>query len=56
MTVGVRPSSWLSSRWPFLSLFSVSVMWIGSRIVRLFSAIARVIPCRIHQYAYVLNL
>jgi hypothetical protein len=30
-------------------------MWIGSRIVRLFSAIARVIPWRSHQYASVLT-
>ena len=34
----------------------VSTMWTGMRIVRAWSAIARVIACRIHHVAYVLNL
>ena len=31
-------------------------MWIGNLIALLFSAIALVMPCLIHQYAYVENL
>ena len=37
-------------------LLIVSTMWTGMRIVRAWSAIARVIACRIHHVAYVLNL
>ena len=33
------------------SWFIVSSMWTGMRIVRDWSAMARVIPCRIHQVA-----
>jgi hypothetical protein len=31
-------------------------MWTGTRMVRAWSAMARVIAWRIHQVAYVLNL
>ena len=34
----------------------VSTMWTGMRIVRLWSATARVIAWRIHHVAYVQNL
>ena len=34
-----------------MSLFIVSIMWTGMRIVRAWSAMARVIACRIHQVA-----
>ena len=49
--VGSRPSSWSSWRWIRTSLLIVSTMWTGMRIVRAWSAIARVIACRIHQVA-----
>ena len=38
------------------SLLIVSTMCTGMRIVRAWSAMARVIAWRIHQVAYVLNL
>ena len=49
--LGVRPSFLVSSvsaewTWPM-----VSIMWTGTRIVRLLSAMARVIAWRIHQVA-----
>ncbi len=34
----------------------ISTMWTGMRMVRDWSAMARVIACRIHQVAYVENL
>ena len=33
------------------SLLIVSIMWTGMRMVRAWSAIERVIACRIHQVA-----
>ena len=39
-----------------MSLLMVSTMCTGMRIVRAWSAIARVIAWRIHQVAYVENL
>ena len=49
--VGSRPSSCSSSRWMRTSLLMVSTMWTGMRMVRAWSAMARVIACRIHQVA-----
>ena len=54
--VGSRPSSWSSWRWMRTSLLIVSTMCTGMRIVRAWSAIARVIAWRIHHVAYVENL
>ena len=54
--VGSRPSSWTSERCVRVSLLIVSIMWTGMRIVRAWSAIARVIAWRIHHVAYVENL
>ena len=54
--VGVRPSSFSSSRVARRNLFILSFMWTGMRMVRDWSAIARVIACRIHHVAYVENL
>ena len=39
-----------------MSLLIVSIMWTGIRIVRAWSAMARVMAWRIHQVAYVENL
>ena len=39
-----------------MSLLIVSIMCTGMRIVRAWSAMARVIAWRIHQVAYVENL
>ena len=50
-TVGSRPSSWSSWRETRISRLIVSTMWTGMRIVRAWSAMARVIACRIHQVA-----
>ena len=50
-TVGSRPSSWSSVRLTRISRLMVSTMWTGMRIVRAWSAMARVIACRIHQVA-----
>ena len=41
--VGSRPSSWTSARDVRISLLIVSIMWTGMRMVRAWSAIARVI-------------
>ena len=49
--VGSRPSSWTSCRCVRTSLLIVSIMWTGMRMVRAWSAIARVMACRIHQVA-----
>ena len=54
--VGSRPNSWISLRLTRTSLLMVSTMCTGMRIVRAWSAIARVIAWRIHHVAYVLNL
>src|SRR5207249_4695657 len=54
--VGSRPSSCTSARDVRISLLMVSIMWTGIRIVRAWSAIARVIAWRIHHVAYVENL
>src|SRR2546426_372847 len=54
--VGSRPSSWRSWREIRINLLIVSTMWTGMRMVRAWSASARVMACRIHQVAYVLNL
>ena len=54
--VGSRPRSWSSWRWTRTSLLMVSTMWTGMRIVRAWSAMARVMAWRIHQVAYVENL
>ena len=48
---GSRPCRWTNSREALRSLVIVSTMCTGTRIVRLWSAIARVIACRIHQVA-----
>ena len=55
-TVGSRPSSWRRPRETRMSRLIVSTMCTGMRIVRAWSAIARVIAWRIHHVAYVLNL
>ena len=49
--VGSRPSSCTSAREVRISLLIVSIMWTGMRIVRAWSAIARVIAWRIHHVA-----
>ncbi len=54
--VGSRPRSWSIWRWTRASLLMISTMWTGMRMVRDWSAMARVIACRIHQVAYVENL
>ena len=55
-TVGSRPSSWSSPRETRISRLIVSTMWTGMRIVRAWSAMARVMAWRIHHVAYVENL
>ena len=54
--VGSRPRSWSSWRCTRERRLIVSTMWTGTRIVRAWSAIARVMAWRIHQVAYVENL
>jgi hypothetical protein len=49
--VGSRPSSWTRLRVVRTSLLMVSIMCTGMRIVRAWSAIARVMAWRIHQVA-----
>ena len=49
--VGSRPFSWSSFLETLRSLDIVSIMCTGMRIVRAWSAIARVIAWRIHQVA-----
>ena len=49
--VGSRPSSWTRYREVRMSLLIVSIMCTGMRIVRAWSAMARVIAWRIHQVA-----
>ena len=49
--VGSRPSSWWSWRWAQTTLLMVSTMWTGMRMVRAWSAMARVMAWRIHQVA-----
>ncbi|MOA56274.1 hypothetical protein D3C78_1802250 [compost metagenome] len=48
---GLRPRSWASFRETFLRRLMVSTMWTGIRMVRAWSAIARVIAWRIHHVA-----
>src|SRR5713101_437981 len=54
--VGSRPSSCTSCREVRMSLLMVSIMCTGMRMVRAWSAMARVMACRIHHVAYVENL
>ena len=54
--VGSRPSSCSICREMRSTLFIVSTMCTGMRMVRAWSAIARVMAWRIHQVAYVENL
>ena len=54
--VGSRPSSCTSCRCVRISLLIVSIMCTGMRMVRAWSAIARVMAWRIHHVAYVENL
>ena len=49
--VGSRPISWTRCRCVRTSLLMVSIMCTGIRIVRAWSAMARVMACRIHQVA-----
>ena len=49
--VGSRPSSCTSARDVRISLLIVSIMWTGMRMVRAWSAMARVIAWRIHHVA-----
>ena len=54
--VGSRPSSCSIWREMRSTLFIVSTMCTGMRMVRAWSAIARVMAWRIHHVAYVENL
>ena len=54
--VGSRPRSCSICRCTRASLLMTSTMCTGIRMVRAWSAMARVIACRIHQVAYVENL
>src|SRR5881275_3003326 len=54
--VGSRPRSWSSSRWMRPSLLITSTMCTGMRMVRAWSAMARVIACRLHQGLQVLHV
>ena len=54
--VGSRPSSCTSWREVRMSLLMVSIMCTGMRMVRAWSAMARVMAWRIHHVAYVENL
>ena len=49
--VGSRPRSWRSWRWMRISLLIVSTMCTGMRMVRAWSAMARVMAWRIHHVA-----
>ena len=49
--VGSRPISWSSFFVTLRSLLIVSIMWTGMRIVRAWSAMARVMAWRIHHVA-----
>jgi hypothetical protein len=49
--VGSRPMSCSSWRWTLTSLFMFSTMCTGMRMVRAWSASARVMAWRIHQVA-----
>ena len=49
--VGSRPSSWTRAREVRMSLLMVSIMCTGMRMVRAWSAMARVMAWRIHQVA-----
>ena len=49
--VASRPNSWTSCFCTRISLLIVSIMCTGMRIVRAWSAIERVIACRIHHVA-----
>ena len=53
---GSRPSSCTSAREVRVSLLIVSIMCTGMRMVRAWSAMARVMAWRIHHVAYVENL
>ncbi len=53
---GSRPFSRLNSRWTRRMRPSSSTRWTGSRMVRDWSAMERVMACLIHQVAYVENL
>ena len=55
-TVGSRPSVTASSRRARTIRLTCSTMCTGMRMVRAWSAMARVMACRIHQVAYVENL
>ena len=50
-SAGSRPSSWRSRRETLTSLLMVSTMCTGIRMVRAWSAMARVMAWRIHQVA-----
>ena len=47
--VGSRPKSWISRFCTRISLLMISIMWTGMRMVRAWSAMERVMACRIHQ-------
>ncbi len=49
--VGSRPISWWNWRWAQTTLWMVSTMWTGIRMVRAWSAMARVMAWRIHHVA-----
>ena len=49
--VASRPHSCMSCFWVRQSLLMVSIMWTGMRMVRAWSAMQRVMACRIHQVA-----
>ena len=49
--VGSRPSVWSSFLETLRSFDIVSIMWTGMRIVRAWSAMARVMAWRIHHVA-----
>ena len=49
--VGSRPRSWSICRCTRASLLMTSTMCTGMRMVRAWSAIARVMACRIHHVA-----
>ena len=49
--VGSRPSSWVSCFCARQSLFMISIMCTGMRMVRAWSAMERVMAWRIHQMA-----
>ena len=53
---GSRPCSWTRYLDVRISLFIVSIICTGIRIVLAWSAIALVMACLIHHVAYVLNL